>query len=178
MKFGAVVSHAMSTLTEKIDTSHYEEAGQTIYIKAGMSIVIEAGAQISLKGPGGFVDIGPAGVTIQGTMVLINSGGAAGSGTTQQAVSPLEPDKAEIADNADPGSDAPSYKQQRRETPPALVPSYSVPTHKPKSPNNKDKKSWVEIELLDGTPLTSRSVKSEDIFHARLAANRLGSVRD
>ncbi len=44
-----------------------------------MTLILEAGMQLSLKGPGGFVDIGPAGVTIQGTMVLINSGGAAGS---------------------------------------------------------------------------------------------------
>ena len=55
------------------------EAVQTIHLKAGMTVIIEAGMQLSLKGPGGFVDIGPSGVTIQGTMVLINSGGAAGS---------------------------------------------------------------------------------------------------
>jgi type VI secretion system secreted protein VgrG len=36
---------------------------------------------VTLKAAGGFVDIGPSGVTIQGTMVLINSGGAAGSGS-------------------------------------------------------------------------------------------------
>jgi len=29
----------------------------------------------------------------------------------------------------------------------------------------------LEIELLDGTPLTSRSAKAEDIFHTRLAAS-------
>ena len=34
-----------------------------------MKVVIEAGVQLSLKGPGGFIDIGPSGVTIQGTMV-------------------------------------------------------------------------------------------------------------
>ena len=62
------------------DAGPDSEAGQTIHIKAGMTLILEAGMQLSLKGPGGFVDIGPAGVTIQGTMVLINSGGAAGSG--------------------------------------------------------------------------------------------------
>ena len=30
-----------------------------------MKVVIEAGMQLSLKGPGGFIDIGPAGVSIQ-----------------------------------------------------------------------------------------------------------------
>ena len=34
-----------------------------------MKVVIEAGVQLTIKGPGGFVDINPAGVTIQGTMV-------------------------------------------------------------------------------------------------------------
>ena len=47
--------------------------------------------QITLKGAGGFIDIGPAGVTIQGTMVLINSGGAAGAGSGS---SPKAPKKA------------------------------------------------------------------------------------
>ena len=57
------------------------DAGQEIHLKAGMKVIIEAGAQVTLKGAGGFVDMGPSGVTIQGTMVLINSGGAAGSGS-------------------------------------------------------------------------------------------------
>ncbi len=66
---------------EKVASKFAVESGQEIHLKAGMKVVIEAGVQVTLKGPGGFVDIGPAGVTIQGTMVLINSGGAAGSGS-------------------------------------------------------------------------------------------------
>jgi type VI secretion system secreted protein VgrG len=65
--------------------SHAEKAGQEIYLKAGMNVVIEAGMEITLKASGGFVTIGPSGVTIQGTMVLINSGGAAGSGSAKSA---------------------------------------------------------------------------------------------
>jgi len=57
-----------------------------------MNVIVESGLQVSLVGPGGFVDIGPGGVTIQGTMVLINSGGSHGSGTESQ---PKEPKKAE-----------------------------------------------------------------------------------
>jgi type VI secretion system secreted protein VgrG len=66
---------------EKVATKFAVDAGQEIHLKAGMKVVIEAGVQLTLKGPGGFVDIGPAGVTIQGNVVLINSGGAAGSGS-------------------------------------------------------------------------------------------------
>ncbi len=77
---------------EKIGMTHAMEAGQTIHLKGGMTVIIEAGMQLSLKAAGGFVDIGPAGVTIQGTMVLINSGGAAGSGPGASPQSPANPD--------------------------------------------------------------------------------------
>ena len=80
---------------EKIGMKHAVEAGQEIHLKAGMKVVVEAGMQLTLKGPGGFVDIGPAGVTIQGTLVNINSGGAAGSGSGASPASPTAPDKAD-----------------------------------------------------------------------------------
>ena len=73
---------------EKVGKNHAMEAGMEIHLKAGMKVVIEAGLQLTLKASGGFVDIGPAGVTIQGTMVLINSGGAAGSGNGSSPSSP------------------------------------------------------------------------------------------
>jgi type VI secretion system secreted protein VgrG len=143
------------SMAEQIGGSFAQDTAQSVYIKAGMKVIIEAGAQLTIKGPGGFVDIGPSGVTIEGTMVLINSGGAAGVGTPGSIVPPEAPDEAEIADNADPGSDAPTYKNQRRETPPALVPSYTQPSHNPNTPPNKKKKSWIELELLDqdGNPV-------------------------
>jgi type VI secretion system secreted protein VgrG len=79
---------------EKVGTNHALEAGQEIHLKAGMKVIIEAGMQLTIKGPGGFVDIGPAGVTIQGTMVLINSGGAAGSGSGSSPNAPEDPKEA------------------------------------------------------------------------------------
>jgi type VI secretion system secreted protein VgrG len=84
---------------EKVGQVYASEAGQEIHLKAGMKIIIEAGMQISLVGPGGFVDIGPAGVTIQGTMVLINSGGAAGSGTSASPKDPKAPADPDVADD-------------------------------------------------------------------------------
>jgi type VI secretion system secreted protein VgrG len=64
--------------------------GMSIDIKADTKVSIEAGVQISLKAGGNFVDIGPAGVAINGTMVLINSGGAA---SPAAAASPSSPSK-------------------------------------------------------------------------------------
>jgi type VI secretion system secreted protein VgrG len=72
-----------------------------IHVKSGMKLILEAGMQLSLVGPGGFIDIGPAGVTIEGVMVKVNCGGgqpAQGSGV--QAEAPEEPERAEPAEPA------------------------------------------------------------------------------
>jgi len=85
---------------EKVGQNYAVQSGMEIHLKAGMKVIIEAGVQLSLKGPGGFVDIGPSGVTIQGIMVLINSGGAAGSGSGSSPVSPT--DAKDAQDPTDP----------------------------------------------------------------------------
>jgi type VI secretion system secreted protein VgrG len=87
---------------EKVGTKHALEAGQEIHLKGGMKVIIEAGMQLTIKGPGGFVDIGPTGVTIQGTMVLINSGGAAGSGSGSSPDKPEDAKPPEDAQKAKP----------------------------------------------------------------------------
>jgi type VI secretion system secreted protein VgrG len=92
---------------EKTGQKHAVEAGMEIHLKAGMKVILEAGVQLTLKGPGGFVDIGPSGVTIQGTMVLINSGGAAGSGSGSKPTAPNDaqaPTDAQQAKPSDPAS--------------------------------------------------------------------------
>jgi len=99
---------------EKVGMKHALEAGQEIHLKAGMKVVIEAGLQMTIKGPGGFVDIGPAGVTIQGTMVNINSGGAAGVGSGSKPTEPkdaeeAQPTKPNIADNSKTGQKSTPY---------------------------------------------------------------------
>jgi type VI secretion system secreted protein VgrG len=73
---------------------HALEAGMEIHLKAGMTAVIEGGVQLTLKVGGNFIDISPAGIFIQGVMVNINSGGAAGSGSGAAPASPQAPDKA------------------------------------------------------------------------------------
>ncbi len=77
-----------------------QEAGTEMHLKAGMNLIIEAGASITLKAGGGFITVGPTGVAISGTPVLINSGGAAGSGA---GCSPSAPQKPKEADKANPG---------------------------------------------------------------------------
>jgi type VI secretion system secreted protein VgrG len=47
-------------------------------------------------GPGGFIDIGPSGINIQGILVNINSGGAKGNG------SGCKPQQPKVAKKAKP----------------------------------------------------------------------------
>jgi len=80
-----------SNSDEMIGSNYALTSGQNISIQGGMNVVIQAGMQLTLTGPGGFITIGPAGVAIQGTMVLINSGGSAGSGSAASTKSPKSP---------------------------------------------------------------------------------------
>ena len=79
----------------KVGTLDALDAGKEIHIKAGMKVFIDAGMQLTLNGPGGFIDIGPAGVTIQGVMVKVNSGGSAGSGSGASPETPQDPAEAD-----------------------------------------------------------------------------------
>jgi type VI secretion system secreted protein VgrG len=68
------------------DNDHYqiiqgtkrENVSQSAYLKIGSELVIEAGIELTIKAAGGFIKIDPSGITIQGNMVLINSGGVPG----------------------------------------------------------------------------------------------------
>lgn len=91
---------------EKVSMNHALDAGMQIHLKAGMTVVIEAGVQLSLKVGGNFIDINPAGVFIQGTMVMINSGGAPGAGAGSSPTSPGDPTAPTDADEAKPNDPA------------------------------------------------------------------------
>lgn len=91
-------------LQEKVGTNYALDAGTEAHIKAGMSVVVEAGTSLTLKVGGNFININSGGIFIKGTMVMLNSGGAAGSGA---GCSPEAPKQAIEADNADPGTNPP-----------------------------------------------------------------------
>jgi type VI secretion system secreted protein VgrG len=88
---------------EKVSVKYALDAGTEVHIKSGVTLVIEAGTGITLKVGGNYVTLSPAGVAIQGTMVLINSGGMALSGTGASPGSPKAPDKADPAEKFDKG---------------------------------------------------------------------------
>jgi len=81
----------------KSGTHHLFDARYAINFKAGTHVIIEAGTELSLVGPGGFIHIGAGGVTIDGTMVWINSGGPG-----PNSFNGLEPGEPLDASEADP----------------------------------------------------------------------------
>jgi type VI secretion system secreted protein VgrG len=111
-----------------------------------MKVVIEAGAQISLKVGGNFIDINPAGIFIKGTMVMINSGGSAGSGSGSS------PDKAEapkVAPNAKPGKVAKAEAKKIKKNPASLssttVSAFSNPQAQALSSAAEDGTPFCEV---------------------------------
>ena len=96
------------SLQKKLGQNYLAEAGQEIHFKAGMKCIIDAGMQLTLKVGGNFIDIGPAGISIMGTLVNINSGGAPGQGTPCQPTEPIDatqanPTKPDQADDSKTG---------------------------------------------------------------------------
>jgi type VI secretion system secreted protein VgrG len=86
---------------EKAGQTYAMAAGTTIHIKGGTTVVIEAGTQLSLKAGSSFVDLGPSGVSISGTMVNINSGGSPASGSGSSPVAPKAPKSPDAPDDPD-----------------------------------------------------------------------------
>ena len=77
-------------------------AASTLHVN-GMGVVIDGGMQLCIKAGDSFITLGPEGVTIQGMLVKINSGGSPGTAnpaTPAQPTAPKEPGKQ--TENKDP----------------------------------------------------------------------------
>lgn len=85
-------------IQEKAGTNYALDAGMEIHLKSGMSMTLETGTNLTLKVGGNFININPAGIFIKGTMVMINSGGAAGSGSGSSPEAPKDPKEAATAE--------------------------------------------------------------------------------
>jgi len=88
-------SHVGMNHYNKVGMVYVVDSGQEVHIKGGMNVVIEGGLGVCLTGPGGFISIDPSGVTIQGMLVKINSGGAQLQGSPAQVEDPKAPDAPE-----------------------------------------------------------------------------------
>jgi type VI secretion system secreted protein VgrG len=102
---GTISITAGQDIQEKVSQKYALDAGMEIHLKAGMNLVIEAGTTLTLKVGGNLININSGGVFISGTMVMINSGGAAGAGAGASPQSPKDPkeaDKAETGEKSKP----------------------------------------------------------------------------
>ncbi len=147
-----------SNSNHKVGGSYSLDVTGGINIKSGQGITLEA-PTINIKGAGS-VTIGAATVTLNGSgttiikggMVMINSG-AASSPSSASCSAPTAPKEAQEADKAEHGG-MKSYSWQARQMAPIPPPgsvsgSNTAPRHKKDSEENKQKKSFIEIELVD-----------------------------
>ena len=103
--------------------NHALETTGEIHLKAGTKVVIEA-PMISLKAGGSFVHVDGSGVAIQGSKVLINSGGSptSGAGSSPAAAkgakeakpdTPQAPDELKTAKSGYPSTDTDAQTSPR-----------------------------------------------------------------
>ncbi len=92
---GSVSLQADMNVVHKAGVNYVAQA-EIVHIKAGANVVIESAGILTLKAGGSFVVLNPAGVQISGTLITLNSGGAAG---TAPGGSPASPNKAKKADD-------------------------------------------------------------------------------
>jgi type VI secretion system secreted protein VgrG len=124
-------------VAEASKANYSHEVGKNLYLKAS-GVVIEGMQELTLKVGGSFVFLDSSGVTIKGSMVKLNSGGAAGTGTAGSIV-PVSArlDPAEAASAAAVQSkkgvkdDRPTHQEPKKDAPP---------------PPNR---TWIELELVD-----------------------------
>lgn len=92
---GALSLKVAQDVHHKAGMKYGLDAGMDVHIKGGMNVVIEAGMSVTLKAGGGFIVVGPAGVSISGTPIQLNCGGSAGSGAGVSPQAPTAPQEAD-----------------------------------------------------------------------------------
>ncbi len=181
-------SHSLQVTGDVIEVfsqNHSEKTSMNLYIDAGMGIVIEGTSGITLKCGGNCVVIDPSGVTVKGSMIVldgqmtrINSGpgSPAMSGNAGSAVSPADPKEAQDADVADPGQSSQiqaAQKQQKTGRYGTIVPApFHPPTPAPAGGDSGSSagsagspppppKTYIEIKLEDteGRPVAGEPYK-------------------
>jgi type VI secretion system secreted protein VgrG len=162
--------HVTGAVTEQFDQAHSEQVSMGYYLKA-LNVVIESSVGVTLKCGGNYVTVDPVGVTIHGSLVvidgsmtLINSGpgSPALSGSAGSLVAPTAPSAAEDADKADPGEMA-QLKSEQIQQQKGKYGSVKLTPHQSAgaagassgaaaggaAAETQKKKHWIEIKLAD-----------------------------
>ncbi len=119
---GTASLEAVSDIQMKAGGKYGFNAATEIHLKAGTNLVLESGTGLTLKVGGNFISINPGGIFISGTMLNLNSGGSAGSGSGS---SPGKPKLPMEAGKADPGKQASGSSGGQQKPPPPPVTSVS-----------------------------------------------------
>jgi type VI secretion system secreted protein VgrG len=112
------VSLTTQNIQNKVKQNYAVDATSEVHIKGGTNVVLQSNTSLTLKVGSNFIQINSGGVFIKGTMVMLNSGGAAGSGS---GASPNSPEQPLEADDAVPGKKSEPAKRQ----PPPLPNTFS-----------------------------------------------------
>ena len=151
---------------EKVGGKHALDAGQEIHLRAGTKVIAGAGADITLKAAGGHIRITSAGVEIKGNLVMINSGGAAGSGSGASPKAPDEPKEAKVPKPPKKLAEIQAKALEHKVLLPEVkdwpkvkkVPKVKLETkdHKKTDEPKSKQLHWIAIELVDeqGSPVS------------------------
>ena len=167
-------SHSETVQSDVIEVYNGNQSTQVtgnVYI-TGRQVVVEGMSGLTINVGSNFITIDSTGVTIVGTIVNINSGGMALTGNAGNAVSPLSPTDPDEAADATPGdvSSTSATPETLAKTSALNVSAIigapksaasNAPSHDPNSPENQDKKHWIEIQLNDedGNPVPGEPYK-------------------
>jgi type VI secretion system secreted protein VgrG len=109
------------TVSLAADGDMHQKIAQNSALKANMKVAIEAGISITLKTGSSFIEIGPAGITIVGTpLVMINSGGSPDP-LTAQPDAPKDPKEADERQPPEALQKASTQQPPAPGAPPVLV---------------------------------------------------------
>ncbi len=105
-KIGGKLSHDVaSDIHIKSGTKFLVDGGQEVHLKGATKVVLESTAQVSLVCGGSFITLMPSMIAIKSAMVMVNSGGSAGSGTGASPQAPKDAKEAMTSEGGSPASD-------------------------------------------------------------------------
>ena len=105
-KIGGKLSHDVtSDIHIKSGSKFLVDGGQEVHLKGATKVVLESTAQVSLVCGSSFITLMPSMIAIKSAMVMVNSGGSAGSGTGASPQAPKDAKAAMTSEGGSPVSD-------------------------------------------------------------------------
>lgn len=110
----------------KLGSGQFIDAGQEIHIKAGDHLVIEASSELTLSAGGSFITLDASGVTLIGSLVRLNAGGAPSKGSGIALQLPRPPGVTEPGTAGEPNELALNNELQPQNAKPQRMLNFSV----------------------------------------------------